>query len=444
MTLLGNHTADRRTGNFVDLPAMGTVLPNPNGPIDRHRYSGEPSRDRVDVDRTQIGYALEHAFSTGWSLRQHLRASFSDVLSAGTSLTTLSADRRLVNRLAATFDQDEVSLAVDTHVTGRVKRGRLTHTLLVGVDVFDQHVDQQFLFGGLAPLDLYAPQYGAAPVGLAPVLSFERDDLAIGAYVQSQIDVGDRWHVLLGGRVDTTKTVTDNRLSSSARDQRDNVFVPRAGLVYRITPQVSGYGSYGQAFSPNFGVARDGSTFEPETGEQYELGIKTALGDGRLMSTLAVYDLRRQQVLTPDPANPGFSLATGEQRSRGAEIELAWQILPAWALAGAFTHTDLRVTRDAVVPVGNRPRSVPASAASVWTRFDLLRRDSGGLGIGAGARYVGEREGTLPNTYTLPAYARVDAAVFFRRGPLALQLNAFNLFDKDYIASASPVGRATC
>ena len=68
--------------------------------------------------------------------------------------------------------------------------------------------------------------------------------------------------------------------------------------------------------------------------------------------------------------------------------------------------------------------------------------DSGVLTLGVGARYVGKREGTLPNTYTLPNDVVVDAEIAFRTNKWRLQANIYNLFDEDYILSASPTGAA--
>ena len=46
-------------------------------------------------------------------------------------------------------------------------------------------------------------------------------------------------------------------------------------------------------------------------GGQAEAGIKADLLNRRLSATLAVYELRRQNVTTADPDNPGFSIQTG-------------------------------------------------------------------------------------------------------------------------------------
>jgi iron complex outermembrane receptor protein len=40
------------------------------------------------------------------------------------------------------------------------------------------------------------------------------------------------------------------------------------------------------------------------------------------------------------------------------------------------------------------------------------------------------------DTFTIPAYGLVDASVFYRRGHLGWQLNAYNLADKRYFTGS--------
>jgi hypothetical protein len=49
------------------------------------------------------------------------------------------------------------------------------------------------------------------------------------------------------------------------------------------------------------------------------------------------------------------------------------------------------------------------------------------LGLWRGRRYVGERAVDLANTVELPDHVVLDASVFYRRGPLAAQVNLKNL-----------------
>ncbi|PSO61081.1 MAG: hypothetical protein BRC36_12445 [Cyanobacteria bacterium QH_2_48_84] len=79
---------------------------------------------------------------------------------------------------------------------------------------------------------------------------------------------------------------------------------------------------------------------------------------------------------------------------------------------------------------------MPEHAASLWTTYEILRGDLQGLGFGAGLFYVGQRQGNLENTFSLPSYLRTDAAVYYRRNNFRATLNFKNLFDIEYFETA--------
>jgi iron complex outermembrane receptor protein len=98
---------------------------------------------------------------------------------------------------------------------------------------------------------------------------------------------------------------------------------------------------------------------------------------------------------------------------------------------------DARVTEDTQAGlVGNQLPNVPYSAASVWTRYNLIDTCCDTVGIGAGVIYVGQRAGDAENTFVLPSYSRWDSGLYWRRGRLQLGLYAENLFDAFYISSS--------
>jgi len=447
ITLLANYTRDRHEGTYVGLPPEGVFLPNVNGKPDRSTYIGEPVTDGVEIDRYQIGYQLEHRFSDRWLIRQNLRYSDSDVLSSATFSSGLNADQRTLRRGTAIFNQTEQSTAIDTSIQGRfdgtVAGVSFENTLVFGGDLLFQKIDQTFDFGGFPPIDIFAPVYGGTRSALFPVLNFEQDDNLYGFYVQNQLKLGEKLTILLGGRYDISETGRLNRLNNQSRDQDDKDFTFRGGATYQVTPGVGLFASYAEAFNPNFGLTAAGEPFEPETGKQYEAGIKTDLDRGRIRTTLSVYELTRDNVLVPFPQFPGTQIQTGQQRSRGIEADVAVRLTDRWNLTAAYAYTDVEVREDTnPLLIGDSPISVPEQQASLWTTYDIpLGR--GILTFGGGGRVVGKRQGTLPNTYELPDYAVADAAVIYSVDSWRLQVNGYNLLDEDYVDSASPTGTRT-
>nr|WP_233219874.1 TonB-dependent receptor [Pleurocapsa sp. CCALA 161] len=176
-------------------------------------------------------------------------------------------------------------------------------------------------------------------------------------------------------------------------------------------------------------------TFDPETGRQFEVGVKADVAK-QLSATFAAFDLRKQNVLTEDPDNPLLSVQTGELASRGIELNLDGEILPGWNITAGYTYLDAFVSEDNTIPVGNDLANVPDNQFTLWTTYELQQGNLEGLGFGLGFLYLSDRSGDLDNTYTLPGYFRTDAALFYERNNWRTQLNIENLFNIDYFSSS--------
>lgn len=441
ITLVGNYTRDRNEGAYVGIPVEGSILPNPNGRIDRRRYIGEPSNDTVEADRYQIGYQLEHAFTNGWTARQNLRFTDTDVLSRATFSSGLQADLRTLNRGSAIFALSDQSTAIDSNLQYTHSGARFENTFLVGADILFQSVDSTFDFTSFPPIDIYAPVYGGPRGPLFAIQSYTEDNTLYGFYLQNQLKIGERLSLLAGVRFDGADVDNTNRLASTSRSQKDEDVTLRFGATYEIAEDIALYASYAEAFNPNFGLNAFGEPFDPETGTQYEAGIKTDLAGGRIRTTLAAFQLTRDNVLVPFPQFPGTQVQTGQQRSQGIEFDGAFDLTDSWRLTTAYAYTDVEVRKDTnPALIGDTPINVPRHQASLWTSYDVPFH-RGMLTFSGGGRFVGERQGTLPNSYKLPSYTVADAAIAYRQANWRLQANIYNLFDADYVLSASPTGQ---
>ncbi|MFX5998843.1 TonB-dependent receptor, partial [Acinetobacter baumannii] len=91
-----------------------------------------------------------------------------------------------------------------------------------------------------------------------------------------------------------------------------------------------------KSFRPNSGSDVSGNAFSPETSRAAEIGLKFQSEDQRSGATLAVFDITKQNVLTTDPANPSFSIAAGEVRSKGVELDANARLGHHWRLTGTL------------------------------------------------------------------------------------------------------------
>lgn len=401
--------------------------------------------DEYELEQISASYQLEHRFSDKWKLRNSFR-----LVSSDTSNFTLDSlfidDSGILERGFRRNEDLNENYAIQTNVVGEFKTGKIEHQLLAGVD-FDRSTsvgrqgrlpdDPVFL------IDIFTQEADPVP-DIAPedLTLFVRDENVradlIGIYLQDQISLGKKFKFLAGGRLDIYDQKTIDFTSDFTSEQSQEKFSPRLGLVYQPSEPVSLYASYSTSFNPDpfNSTTVDGEVLEPSTGTQYELGVKGEFLDGKLSTTLAFYQIERDNFATTDPDNPDFSIAAREVRSRGIELDVAGEILPGWNIIAAYAYTDAEITEDNDFPVGNRLENVPENSASLWTSYQIQQGTFQGLGAGAGVFFVGDRQGDLDNTFTLPSYVRTDAALFYRRDNWQANLNFQNLFDVDYIRSS--------
>ncbi|MEM9245620.1 MAG: TonB-dependent receptor, partial [Cyanobacteria bacterium P01_F01_bin.153] len=233
-----------------------------------------------------------------------------------------------------------------------------------------------------------------------------------------------------------------SRQGNEAEQTVDSV-TPRVGILYQPVPQLALYANYSQSFTPNSGTDIDGNLLDPEEGEGFEVGVKTELFDRRLSATLSYFNITRENVATPDPDSPQFvnaTLATGEQRSEGVELDIIGEILPGWNILANYAYTNARITEDNQFEKGNGLAGIPRHSANLWTTYTLQTGDLAGLGFGFGLNYASDRPGDLNDSFELGDYTIFNAAIFYKRDNWDIAVNFKNLFDEDYIQGV-PISR---
>ncbi|CBN56576.1 TonB-dependent siderophore receptor protein [Kamptonema sp. PCC 6506] len=442
LTVSLEYTEDRRAADN-QLPAIGNRIVD----VPRDRIGSEPD-DRIGTEDLNVGYNFEYRFSENWKLRNAFRYSSYEydfnvvALQIGFDDATAT-----VNRFWASQDGQYKNYTLQTNIVGEFATGSVKHTLIFGADI--AYSDERFFsvgdFATPLTLNIFDPVYGQFPKPdedtLAPFGGNDVERSQYGFYVQDQISIFDNLKLLAGLRYDTAeqknKVLSGNSRSvESEKNQNYHNFTPRLGIVYQPIPEVYLYASYSRSFTPGSATTSDGALIEPETGEGYEFGVKGELFDSRLFATLAYFDIKKQNVAVTDPNNPLFSVASGEQRSRGLELDISGQILPGWNVIAAYAYTDAEVTADTNPDlVGNTLFNTPKHSASLWTTYEIQSGELQGLGFGVGFNYVGERKGDLANSFEADSYFLTNAAIFYQRDNLRFAINIKNLFNINYIES---------
>ncbi|MBE9005515.1 TonB-dependent receptor [Fortiea sp. LEGE XX443] len=412
--------------------------------IPLERILGEPD-DVRRVEEIGFSYRLEHNFNDNWKIRNAFRYQSSDDFDYRAEPLNFNEATGILSRNFRSNDDYQETYTLQTDLVGKFATGSIEHTFLFGVDLAraTSGGTQKRLPAGLTPsIDVFNPVYNAIPrPGLGELTLVVRDNQnssdGLGIFLQDQIALTDNLKFIVGGRLDIVDQNSRNFLNDTESSQYDTAITPRVGIVYQPIQPISLYASYSQSFQPNFGTRADGSVLEPERGTQYEVGVKGEFLDNKLAATFAAYDITRSNIATTDPANPDFSIPVGKQRNQGIELNVAGEILPGWNVIASYSYIDAEITEDNDGLAGNRPANVPFNTASLWTTYQLQRGDLQGLGLGFGLFYVGDRQGDINNTYTIPGYLRTDAAIYYQRNNWRAGINFQNIFDERYFQGAN-------
>lgn len=423
-----------------DTPFHRGLVTSPDDDINlpAERFLAESwSRADAHVTRTTLG--AERIVNDWLTLRADVRYDDATVEDSGIDSRDLQADGRTLERRYTDRREDNDNLDVRLEALAEFDTGGLGHELLLGSEYVHSELDFISRRNTVKEIDIFEPVYGAAKLPAEFNEAFVTTSETASLYAQDLIALSSQWHLLAGLRYDTLSQRQNAREGDNPPKIDDSAWTGRLGVVYQPVEPLSLYASVAESFTPQTGVTRDNDAFEPEEGVQYEVGAKWAMNE-RLSLTASVFEITKEKVATDDPFNPGFSILTGEQRSRGAELQLVGEPLDGWQLSAGGAYIDARVTESNDGLEDNRLNGVPYWSASLWSTYTLPRGPAAGLELGAGAFYTGTREGDIDNSYRVDGYTRFDAmAAYPLTEHIEVALNVENITDEEYIRA--PVQR---
>jgi iron complex outermembrane receptor protein len=356
------------------------------------------------------------------------------------------------------MDGTQNAISTDRFTTasleGKVDVAGMQHDLVFGIDDEYRKIYRADLIRqkSLTTFSYLDPVYGREVPGtmVSPADSAQTDKLrSDSVFMQDSIHLTDQWILVAGARFQEYDQYAGKGVPFKANtDSNGQKWVPRAGLVYRYTDELSFYGSYTESFKPNSTIAPlsgsstvlDGS-MAPEEAKSWEVGARLEM-PGRVTGNIALFDINKRNVLVANSEGPvTLYSAAGEVRSRGLEVDLSGQLSDRWSMIGSYAYTDAEVTEDPVYK-GKHLQNVAKNSGSLSAVYDfggIIGGDQ--LRVGAGARYVGERAGNAVNDFDLPSYTVADAFATYDTQldgqRVKFQLNVKNLFDRTYYTSAA-------
>lgn len=456
-------------GSDSGLPAIGNRPAN----LPISRYFGDPSWNKLHPntqDKVLVGFDWSYQFTPNWKLKN--RFHYIDAQYQQNILWADSFDpgTQMLSRGLWYTPLHRNTYGTNLDLTGKFATGFAQHDVLVGFDLNRLNSRDGGGFSGYSDpynaLDINinnpSPSYGLDLSQLVAQNNFfyKYQENWYGVYFQDHITLWDKLHILGGGRHDWAENGSGQSATShdsiSMQNNRTEFFSPRVGVLYQPWHWLSLYGNYVEAIgSNNGGRAASGLPFGPQTAEQFEGGVKTEFFDGRLNATLAYFHIDKQNMLATDPNNPLYSVAIGQARSRGYELDVSGKVTDNLSLIGTYAYTETQITKDSSTlyddngdaigagpgNTGHQLASVPRHSGSVWVKYDFDQGILRGLNIGTGVYLRSQRQGDNANSFQLPGYGRWDASIGYSikhaGTTITPQFNVYNLLDKTYYDQSS-------
>lgn len=426
-------------------------IPSQNGrpaPVARGLFVGDRALNRSRVNVDALSLAANYALADGLTLRNATRWADYDKEYLNIFAATALSPAGTVGVEAYRDPTRRRNLFSQTDLAWKTELAGMQHTLLAGFELGRQVTRNQRIngfFDGVAGgptrvtvalTDPFTPP--AASFRAGPGNRSIRAVAEVAAlFVQDQVKIGDMVELVGGVRHDRFELAVDNLLSGARFARTDHLWSPRAGLVVKPVKTASLYASFSRSYLPQSGdqfTSLDASlaALEPEGFLNREIGAKWDITPA-LNLNIAAYVLDRTNTRAPGSVAGTVEL-TGRQRSRGIEIGLDGQIRPWWQVqAGLAVQSARIVSTTSAAPAGRHVPLVPEFQASLWQRWQVVEA----LGLGLGLLHQGKSFAGISNSVTLPAYTRVDGALYFKlvKG-VSGQLNIENLFNAAYFPTA--------
>ncbi len=467
---------------FID---RGVPTNESGDPIDAFEDTvfGDASDNFTSLDANVLRAAIQHSFSD--QLKGNVSAFYGDY--EKTYQNYFASDFVSASESASGFDQIEIDGYVDNteretfnlsaNLVGEYDLGSTRHTFVAGAEYIDTSSDQdrfntlwdvngddqlfvdvvdgQFnlrngvvtdVNGGVIATntgfgingfgDGFGADFNTPGTDINDRTFVDVETLSF--YLQDDIAITEKFHVILGARFDRFDINVNNvdpgaGSNAGLRSREDNEVSPRAGLIYKPRENISAYFSYSESFLPRSGeqfanINGDNDDFEPDVFENIEFGLKWDITP-TLSLTAAYFENDQTSAARSDVDDGTFDIRGLE--IDGFELQLKGQLTEQIRIVAGYSNLDGVTDNGAELP-----RELPENTFSAWANYDVNQY----FGFGLGVTYqdesftsdfdIGDDRSIEP---TLPSYTRIDAAAYYNiSDKVRLQLNVENLTDELY------------
>lgn len=402
---------------------------------------------------------LEHRFNEEWKLRASVSRTEGEVFSLrvyATGFPDIETGEGLT-LLGAVGAGEDTRDSIDLYLTGTYDLFGRNHTLVAGANAYEIEsvtpgftslaswsypVPDAWNYDGQAPLPTYSR------TGSFRTATTEQ----FGVYVANRFSLTDALSTVVGARVTSWETGTDNFdttgafVNTTGSFEVNDELTPYIGLVYDINQTYSLYASYTDIFNPQNYKDKDNNLLEPVLGSNAEVGLKAEYLGGKLILSTALFTTKQDNYAVRDMTQPENSLPDGSSayigvdgtESEGIEFSVSGLITDQWTINAGYTYVDTkRHGNDRIWT------NLPEHSVQLSTHYDFAGTLDP-LILGGGFNWSGEIVGygvTHPIeedgvTFKQGSYLLANLYATWRFDDAwSASLSATNLFDKTYWAN---------
>ena len=289
-------------------------------------------------------------------------------------------------------------------------------------------------------VDLFSPtpgRYGPEELrGVSPT-----DIMTRAVFLEDRLKVNQHFSLIAALRYEEMELDRENFNASGDREssgfERDFDWTSwRVGAVLNLTENLVSYAQYSDAKDPvnaNIFLVNAGEDFDLTDAQQWEVGIKAILMQGKAEATIAYFDIERDDVLERIGVDSATSV--GGRTSRGIELSGTLAATEKLKLGANAAYTDAEFSGSAnfVDFAGNTPPNVPEWTANLWASYNIPNLP---IEIGAAIRFVDDRFGDNANNVTLKSYFLADIFAAWTHNNVRVSARVNNVADEEYVSWA--------
>lgn len=419
------------------------------------QFFGNARQSPTETETVAFNSIISHAFDNGVQVKNSTRLAFYDKYYQNVFANSSVRNDGTFDLGAYRDATKRENLINQTDVSWSAMTGSIEHKLLTGLEINLQDTqnkrttpDPSSGNDGTFLLNVPASDPFGTASNFNKLLRKQQSDFTVmGTYLQDQIIFNPQWQAVVGLRHDRIDTDFTNQISNQQFNITNNLWSPRAGLIFKPSSDSSLYANYSTSYVPRAGDQLIGFTtlnnsptafLAPEKFINKEIGLKWDLASN-LSLTAAVFHLQRENIAVADPSQAGQILLLDGQVTKGLEVGLSGQLTDRWQVFGALTVQEGEVTKTQnnttagnVIPKGANLALTPTRTFSLWNKYQINEVWAVGLGMVSRSEMYAATP-TVSQSTVLPGYTRFDAAIFAKISPKwDAQINIENLTNKEY------------